>query len=294
MDKIASPTKEVLGVAGSGKYFYQAGRAFSGLNTTTRLTAGMDVLSGLTGAAAATNVADAAKATSSGLTGVVGGAKISQAGKIASFAGKAAPVLTKGSAVLGGVLGGIEIGKGVYNLSQGNKQKGTDQLVSGGCDVVTTGALYVAATSSATVVGLPVAGVALAVAGVAQAGKYAYKYREQIGDAAKWVGNKVSDGAEWAGGKIAQGAGAVKKGAEFVGDKVSDGVHTVKDAAKAGRDFVGKKVSDGLKTAKAGARAVGDKVGDAVSEKVSQAKTTGKAVSKVLSGGVKRLKGIFD
>lgn len=293
MDDTKGRVKEVVSATSPAKYLYQAGRAFSGLGTTTRLTAGLDVLSGLTGAGSAKGLTDAAKAASSGAKGVVGAAKISEAGKIAGYASKAAPILAKGSAVLGGVLGGIEMGQGVYNLSQGNKQKGTDQLVSGGCDVVTAGALYVAATSSATVVGLPVAGVALAVAGVAQAGKYAYKYREQIGDAARWVGGKVSDGAHWAGDKISDGAGAVKKGAEFVGGKVVDGANAVKDGAKAGANFLGDKVSDGVKAAKAGAHAVGEKIGDKVTEKVDQVKDAGKTVAKVLSGGASRLKGLF-
>ncbi len=294
MDKV----KDVLGTAGSGKYLYQAGRAFAGLETTTRLTAGLDIASGAVGMGSANGVSGVAKAASTGAKGLVGAAKISDAGKIAGYASKAAPVLAKGSAVLGGVLGGIEMGQGVYNLSQGNKEKGTEQLVSGGCDVVTAGALYVAATSSATVVGLPVAGVALAVAGVAQAGKYAYKYREEIGDAAKWAGNKISDGAHWAGDKISDGAGAVKKGvqagADFVGDKVGDGVSAVKKGVKAGADFVGDKVGDGVDAVKAGARAVGEKVGDKVADKVEDVKDVGKAAGKVLAGGARRLKGLFD
>ncbi len=290
MDKV----KDVLGTAGSGKYLYQAGRAFAGLETTTRLTAGLDMASGAVGLGSANNAGGVAKAASTAAKGVVGAAKISDAGKIAGYASKAAPILAKGSAVLGGVLGGIEIGQGIHSLSQGNKEKGTEQVVSGSCDVVTAGALYVAATSSATVVGLPVAGVALAVAGVAQAGKYAYKYREEIGDAAKWAGNKISDGAHWAGDKISDGAGAVKNGvqagASFVGDKVGDGVNAVKKGVQAGADFVGDKVGDGVNAVRSGARAVGDKVAD----KVDDVKDVGKAAGKVLAGGARRLKGLFD
>jgi len=290
MDKV----KDVLGAAGSGKYLYQAGRAFAGLETTTRLTAGLDMASGAVGLGSANNVAGVARSASTAAKGVVGAAKISDAAKIAGYASKAAPILAKGSAVLGGVLGGVEIGQGIHNLSKGNQEKGTEQVVSGSCDVVTAGALYVAATSSATVVGLPVAGVALAVAGVAQAGKYAYKYREEIGDAARWAGNKISDGAHWAGDKISDGAGAVKKGvqagASFVGDKVGDGVDAVKKGVKAGADFVGDKVGAGVDTVKSGARAVGEKVAD----KVDDVKDVGQAAGRVLAGGARRLKGLFD
>ncbi len=81
--------------------------------------------------------------------------------------------MAKASAGVGLALGGIEVGRGINDLTDGKGAEGRDKIISGGADMVTAGALGVAAVSSGTVVGLPVAAVALGVAGVAQAGKYA-------------------------------------------------------------------------------------------------------------------------
>lgn len=205
-----SEVRDGVGTAGAGKYLYQAGRAAQGLGTTTRFTAGMDLLSGATGMGTAANVGEVASAASSGAKGAVGAARISSFARIAGYAGQAAPVLARGSAVLGGALGAVEVGQGIHSFSRGDSERGTEQVVSGGADIVTAGALGVAATSSATVVGLPVAAVALGVAGVAQGAKYAYKYREQIGDAAGWVGNQASRAAGAAGDVLSAGANRLK------------------------------------------------------------------------------------
>ena len=96
--------------------------------------------------------------------------------------------------VIGGAYGGYQVGSGINEIRNGNTQKGTDKIVSGTADLISSGAVAVAAASSSTIVGLPVAGVALGVAGVSQAAKYAYKYRGKIAQGAKWAGNKISQG----------------------------------------------------------------------------------------------------
>jgi len=212
------------GTTKTAKYAYQSSRAIRGLGTTTRLTAAVDILAGSADAGAAHAIDGAAKGVATTSKGVAGAAKLSKAAKVAKFAGKAAPVLTKGSCILGAGLGGYEIGQGINNLRDGNKAKGKEQLISGTADVVTSGALAVAATSAGTVVGLPVAGVALGVAGVSQAAKYGYKYRGEIAKGAKYVGNGIANGAKAAGRGI-------KKGASWVGGKLSAGWDKAKDIA---------------------------------------------------------------
>jgi hypothetical protein len=155
--------------------------------------------------------------------GTAGAAKISRFARIAGFASKVGPHIAKGSAVLGVALGGYQIGKGIDSLSDGRDEKGRDQIISGTADVVTSGALGVAAVSSGTVVGLPVAAVALGVAGVSQGAKYAWKYRENIGDAAQWTGNKVSQGAGWAADQVSDVAGDVSSA-------VSSGFKSLKES----------------------------------------------------------------
>jgi hypothetical protein len=113
--------KDALGIAGSGKYLYQAGRAFSGLQTTTRLTAGLDLASGAVGLSSAQGLTDVAKALSTETKGLVGAARLSEAGKIANYASKAAPIVAKGSALLGAVLGGVEMARGARALKEGKK-----------------------------------------------------------------------------------------------------------------------------------------------------------------------------
>ncbi len=180
--------RDSLGVAGAGKYVYQAGRAAQGLSTTTPLTAGLDLAAGTSGLGGAAAATEAAGSLSTAAKGVTGAARLSPAARVAGVAAKAAPVVAKGSAVLGLALGGYEVGAG---LREGNR----DRVISGGADMVTAGALGVAAVSSGTVVGLPVAAVALGVAGVAQAGKYAYEYRDKLADGASWVGDRLMGGA---------------------------------------------------------------------------------------------------
>ena len=215
--------RDAFGAAGGAKYGYQAGRALKGLGTTTRLTAGFDLVSGGMGTAAAADVAETAKSLSTTAKGTTGAAKISRFGRIAGIAGRAAPAVAKGSAVLGVALGGFEIGQGINSIQDGKDSKGRDQIISGSADVITSGALGVAAVSSGSIIGLPVAGVALGVAGVAQGAKYAWKYRENIGDAAQWTGGKIASGAEWAGDKISDVAGGVS-------DAVGSGFSSLKKA----------------------------------------------------------------
>lgn len=257
MDKF----KDALGIAGSGKYLYQAGRAFSGLQTTTPLTAGLDLASGAVGLGSAQGLTDVAKALSTETKGLVGAAGLSEAGKIAYYASKAAPIVAKGSALLGAVLGGVEMARGARALKEGKKTEGADRLVAGACDVVTSSALYVAAASGATVLGLPIAGVALAVAGVSQAGKYAHKFRDPLGKAARSVG-----------GKLAEGTGLARKGALSAATRLKAG-------------------AQGLR---AGTRRTGEKIGNKVGERMDQVKGGAKACRTVLSEGLNRIKNLFD
>ena len=215
--------RDGFGAAGGAKYGYQSARAFQGLGTTTRATAAFDLISGGVGSQAAADLGETAKSLSTTTKGGVGAAKISRFARVAGYAGKAAPVVARGSAVLGVALGGYEIGQGVDSLSDGKTEKGRDQIISGSADVITSGALGVAAVSSGTVVGLPVAAVALGVAGVSQGAKYAWKYRENLGDAAEWTGNKISGAADWAGDKIADAA-------QGIGSSVKSGFNSLRDA----------------------------------------------------------------
>lgn len=211
------------GAAKTAKYTYQASRGLQSLGTTTRLTAAVDVLTGGIGLGTAEALQSGATAAGTTAKGVVGAAKVSRFAQVAGVAGKVAPALTKGCAVLGAAVGGYEMGTGINNIANGNTAKGKEQVLSGSMDVLCSGALAVAATSSGTVVGLPVAGVALGVAAVSQGVKYGYKYRNEIASGAKWAGNKVAQGAGYAGRGIASGAKAVGRGAAVVGNTVADG-----------------------------------------------------------------------
>ncbi len=230
--------KETVGFAGVGKYAFQASRAARGLATTTKLTAGLDLASGLTGLGAAGQATDVLKSGSTLAKGVNGAAKLSTAGKIAGFASKAAPIVGKASAGLGAVLGAVDVGRGIYELNKdgGDKEKAKEQIVGGTADVVTSAALYVAAGSGATGVGAPVAAVALGVAAVAQGVKYGYKYKDEIVDGAKFVAGKVGDGAAWVGDKIGDGA-------SWVGEKASGAFNTVKDGVGGFFDKIGNGLS---------------------------------------------------
>jgi hypothetical protein len=253
--------KDALGIAGSGKYLYQAGRAFAGMQTTTPVTVGLDLASGAVGLSSAKDLTSLAKALSTETKGLVGAARLSNAGKIANYASKAAPIVSKGTALLGVALGGVEMARGAKALKAGKKTEGTDRLVAGACDVVTSSALYVAAASGATVLGLPVAGVALAVAGISQGGKYAHKFRAPLGKAARNIG-----------GKLAEGAGLARKGARSTAARLKEGARVLR-----------------AETRQAGAR-IGNKVG----EQMDQVKAGAKACCKVLSEGLNRIKNLFN
>jgi hypothetical protein len=190
---------DALGAAGSAKYLYQSSRVARGLSQSNWLTASIDILRGGTNLDDLGGAASLAKGLTAGAKGVGDTAKFSSVAKIAGYASKAAPFISKASVLIGGAYGGYQIGSGINELREGNTQAAKDKIISGTADVITSGALAVAGTSAGTVVGLPVAAVALGVAGVSQGAKYAYRYREQIGN-----------GLSWAGGKIAQGYGAVK------------------------------------------------------------------------------------
>ena len=153
-DKIDN-IRDGFGTANIGKFGYQASRAAQGLSTTTRLTAALDIAGGMTSLGAAHGLTDAAKGLNAATKGATGAANLSSVGKIAGIASKAAPIVAKGSAVLGGVLGAVDVGRGIKDLHDGKTEEGKDKIIGGSCDIVTAGALGVAATSSATVVGLP-------------------------------------------------------------------------------------------------------------------------------------------
>lgn len=257
MDKF----KDALGIAGAGKYLYQAGRAFAGMETTTRLTAGLDLASGTVGLSSAQGLTDVAKALSTEAKGLVGAARFSEAGQIANYASQAAPIVAKGSALLGAALGGVEMARGAKALKNGNKTEGANRLVAGGCDVVTSGALYVAAASGATVLGLPVAGLALTVAGVSQAGKYVHKFRAPLGQTARSVGGGVARMA---------GQARTRTGAAMERLKVGAG------------------------ELRADVQMAGKKIGKKVGERMDQVQDGAKALGKVLSEGLDRIKRLFD
>jgi len=212
-----------LSAAGAAKYGYQASRAARGLGTTTALTAGLDLASGTVGTAAAADTAETIKSLSTTTKGTSGAARLSRFARLSSWAGKAAPVIAKGTAVLGVALGGYNVGQGISQIQDGKTEEGRDKVISGSADVITSGALGVAAVASGSVVGIPVAAIALGVAGVSQGAKYAWKYREQIGDAAGAVGKGVSNAASWAGDKVGDVA-------SDIGDSVSSGFSKLRGA----------------------------------------------------------------
>lgn len=242
------PIKDGFGLASIPKYGYQAGRVMSGLSASTRLTSALDLASGSALIGDSAGAVDVVKGLSNATKGVAGGAQLSNAAKVAGFATKAAPIVAKGSAVLGGVLGAVELGSGIKDFTDGKTEQGKEKMVGGTADIVTAGALGVAATSSATVVGLPVAGVALGVAGVAQAAKYGYKYRHEIADGARKVGGAVADGAHAVGDGARAAGNFVADGAKKVGGAVADGAHAVGDGAHAVSD----KVASGFDSLKKG------------------------------------------
>lgn len=226
------------GTAKTAKYMYQSGRAIQGLGTTTKMTAAVDLLAGGVGVNSgmvSEAMGSAAKGIATTSKGVVGAAKVSKFAQVAGYASKAAPVVAKASCVLGAAVGGYQIGTGVCNYRAGNKAKGKEQMISGTADVVTAGALAVAATSAGTVVGLPVAGVALGVAAGAQAVKYGYRYRHKIAKGAKSVGNGVVNGAKYVGNGVTGTAKAVGKGINksynWTADKASTGWNKAKNLA---------------------------------------------------------------
>lgn len=212
--------KNGLGIAGAGKYMYQAARVAQGMGSTTPLTAALDIASGTVGTATAAGVSQAIKSSSSLTKGLVGAGKISELGKVTQFAAKISPFVSRGAAALGVVLGGVEVGKGVKNLKEGQQKKGLEHIVSGSCDIVTQAALGVSCSTTAEVAGVPVAAVALGVAGVAQAGKYAFKFRENIGKAAQAVGSGVSRAAKAVGRGTAHAAKTVSMGAAAIAQKL--------------------------------------------------------------------------
>ncbi len=236
--------KDSAGVAGTAKYMYQASRAVRGLSTTTKLTAAVDLVGGAASLESAHNLAEATKGVTTAAKGATGAVKLSKLAKVAKFAGKAAPILTKGSAIISTAVGGYEIGQGINELRAGNHKKATEKIVAGAADVVTAGAVATAATASGTVVGLPAAGVALAVAGAAQGVKYAYKYRGKIAKGAKWAGRKVSQGAKWAKDKAVEGATWAKdkavKGAKWVKEKGKLASNKLKKSAEYCKDKIQK------------------------------------------------------
>ena len=233
------------GAAKTAKYSYQASRGMRALGTSTKLTAAVDFATGGIGVGTAEAVHSGASAVGTTAKGIVGGAKISRFAQVAGVAGKVAPVLTKGCCVLGAGLGGFEVGKGINNMMDGNTAKGKEQVVSGSMDVLCSGALAVAATSSGTVVGLPVAGVALGVAAASQGVKYGYKYRHKIADGAKWAGKKVAQGASYVGSGIASGARAAGRGIRTGAQAVGRGARAVGRGVNRAADAVGNKVSAG-------------------------------------------------
>ncbi len=186
--------KDSLGAANAAKLAYQSGRAARGLGTATKLTAAFDLSLGTASVEAAGSLGQSLFGASNTAKAVNSFARLSQGAKVVNFASKAAPVLAKGSGVIGMALGGFEVGDGIYKMTHGKKAEGTDKVVSGGLDIVTSAALTVAAGSASTGVGAPVAAIALGVAAGATAIKYGYKYRHEIGDLANRAGAVLSNG----------------------------------------------------------------------------------------------------
>ncbi len=118
--------RDTTGGAGAAKYAYQGARVAKGLSKSTRLTAAVDLLKGGASFGDMAGVADAGSGVSSTAKGAAGMAKFSRLGKVASFAGKAGPILTKGSCVLGAAMGGYQVGSGIHEITQGNKAEGRD------------------------------------------------------------------------------------------------------------------------------------------------------------------------
>ncbi len=147
--------------------------------------------------------------------------KVAGAGaKVLGAASKAAPVLGKVSAGVGVVLGGVDIARGVNEMQNGDKAKGKEQITGGICDVITSGALAVAAATAPSGIG---PAIALGVAGVAQV----VKYRGEIAEAGKFVGGKVADGASWLGGKLSSAFNSVSS---KVGSVMTQAENSVKRA----------------------------------------------------------------
>jgi hypothetical protein len=180
--------KDGIGAANSAKYLYQSARVAQGLEKSTKITNTLGILKGTTDIAGSHGAIEMTTSLASGA------GHVSKLGQVAGFAAKALPVISKASAVVGGVYGAYEVSKGIGQIRNGNSKKGKENVVSGTADMVTTGALAVAGTSAGTVVGLPVAAVALGVAGFSQGVKYSYKYREQIGKGMNFVADTVSQG----------------------------------------------------------------------------------------------------
>ena len=199
-----------LGAAGAAKYGYQAARSYQGLGTTTALTAGLDLASGTVGTTAAADAAETVKSLSTTTKGIAGAARLTPFARVAGFAGRVAPAIAKGSAALGVALGGYEIAQGVGDVRAGKTSEGREKIITGAADVVTSTALGVAAVASGSVVGVPIAAVALGVAGVSQGAKYAYKYADKIGDAAEWAGGKIGQAASNVGDSVRRGWGSLK------------------------------------------------------------------------------------
>lgn len=117
--------------------------------------------------------------------GATSAAQLSPSARMAQFASQAAPVVVKSTSLLGLGLGGFELGRGLHDLT--DIRPNPDRAISGGADMVTAGTLGVAAVSTGTGVGLPVAAVSL-------------------GDAGGWVGDRARD----MGGAISGGASALR------------------------------------------------------------------------------------
>ncbi len=217
--------REVLGASGAGKYIYQASRAAQDLGTTTPLTVGLDLASGTLGIADAKNPEAVVKAGCSLAKGVTGGLKISEAGQVAQVAAEISPIVSRTAAGIGVVLGTVEVGRGIKKCVDGAHQEGKNKIISGACDIVTQTALGIAAGNDAVIAGVPVAAVALGIAGTAVAGKYIYKYHEQIGALAHQAGQKVAQAAHTVGQKITQTA-------QTVVGKVGDGVKSIAQSAQ--------------------------------------------------------------
>jgi hypothetical protein len=183
-----------VAAATTGKYAYQAARAARGLNPSTKMMAAVDLALGSTGVAAGSTAAQDLIAAGTAAKGANSFAKISPVARVVQFAGKAAPVLTRGVGVLGTAYGGFEVGQGINHLTRGENSQGRDKIISGTTGAIASTAVMVAAGAGATGVGAPVAAIALGVAAGASAIKYGWEYREQIGDFARDTGRAIGRG----------------------------------------------------------------------------------------------------